>query len=243
MRYPASEKAEIIQLVEQSHPAKRTLDKLGVPRATFYRWYDRYREGGPEALADHRSRPDRVWNRIPDDVRRQIIALALEVPELSRRQLAVRFTDEQKYFVSEASGYRLLKAHDLITRPAYVVIKAANEFKDKTTATPSTSSGRRTSLTSRSPAGVGTISRPCSTTSHATSWPGSCVPPCAPMTLLPRSTWRSRPRVLIMSLSCTGQGFSQTTAHLTLPVIWPNGLRPRAWSTCAGPYHPHSEKD
>jgi hypothetical protein len=46
MRYPASEKAEIIQLVEQSHlPAKRTLDKLGVPRATFYRWYDRYREG------------------------------------------------------------------------------------------------------------------------------------------------------------------------------------------------------
>jgi hypothetical protein len=35
MRYPASEKAEIIQLVEQSHlPAKRTL-KLGIPRATL----------------------------------------------------------------------------------------------------------------------------------------------------------------------------------------------------------------
>ena len=66
MRYPASEKAEIIQLVEQSHlPARRTLDKLGVPRATFHRSYDRYREGGPEAPADHRSRPDRVWNRIP----------------------------------------------------------------------------------------------------------------------------------------------------------------------------------
>jgi hypothetical protein len=52
MRYPASEKAEIIQLVEGSHlPAKRTLDKLGIPRATFYRWHERYREGGPEALA------------------------------------------------------------------------------------------------------------------------------------------------------------------------------------------------
>ena len=50
MRYPASEKAEIIQLVKQSHlPAKRTLDKLGIPRATFYRWYDRYREGGIDA--------------------------------------------------------------------------------------------------------------------------------------------------------------------------------------------------
>jgi putative transposase len=38
MRYPASEKAEIIALVERSHlPAKRTLDKLGISRATFYR--------------------------------------------------------------------------------------------------------------------------------------------------------------------------------------------------------------
>jgi putative transposase len=46
----------------------------------------------------------------------------------------VRFTDQEKYFVSEASVYRLLKAHDLITSPAYIVIKAAEEFKDKTTA-------------------------------------------------------------------------------------------------------------
>jgi transposase InsO family protein len=30
--------------------------------------------------------------------------------------------------------YRLLKAHDLITSPAYIVIKAAEEFHDKTTA-------------------------------------------------------------------------------------------------------------
>jgi hypothetical protein len=36
MRYPASEKAEIIELVEQSNlPANRTLDKLGIPRAAL----------------------------------------------------------------------------------------------------------------------------------------------------------------------------------------------------------------
>ena len=97
---------------------------------------------GIEALADRRSRPDRVWNRIPDDVRGQIIDMALELPELSPRELAVRFTIDRKYFVSEASVYRLLKAHDLITSPAYVVIKAANEFKYKTP--PSISSGRLT---------------------------------------------------------------------------------------------------
>jgi transposase-like protein len=86
MRYPASEKAEIIRLVEASHlPARRTLEKLGIPRATFYRWYDRYLTGGIEALADHRSRPDRVWNRIPDPIRAGIVELALRETELSPR--------------------------------------------------------------------------------------------------------------------------------------------------------------
>jgi len=55
----------IIRIVEQSHlPAKRTLDQLGIVRRTFYRWYDRYPEGGPEALEDRPSAPGRVWNRI-----------------------------------------------------------------------------------------------------------------------------------------------------------------------------------
>lgn len=135
MRYPSSEKLEIIRLVEQSHlPAKQTLDRLGIPRSTFYLWYDKYQSGGVDALVDKAPRPAHVWNRIPDNVREQIIDLALEEPELSPRELAVRFTDTKSYFVSEASVYRLLKAHDLITSPAFVVIKAANEFKDKTTA-------------------------------------------------------------------------------------------------------------
>ena len=134
MRYPATEKLEIIRLVEQSHlPAKRTLDQLGIPRRTFYRWYDRYRDGGPEGLADRPSAPSRVWNRIPSGIQDQIIELALEQSELSPRELAVRFTDERRYFVSEATVYRLLKAHDLITSPAYVVIKAADRFHTPTT--------------------------------------------------------------------------------------------------------------
>jgi len=65
MRSPASEKLEIIRIVEQSHlPAKPTLDQLGIPRRTFFRWYDRYLEGGPEAFEDWPPAPSRVWNRI-----------------------------------------------------------------------------------------------------------------------------------------------------------------------------------
>jgi transposase InsO family protein len=135
MRYPASEKLEIIRIVEQSHlPVRQTLDKLGVLPGSFYRWYDRYQTGGVEALEDKPSKPTRVWNRIPDEIRKRIVELALDEPELSPRELAARFTDTQNYFVSEASVYRLLKAHDLITSPAFIVIKAADEFKDKTTA-------------------------------------------------------------------------------------------------------------
>jgi len=135
MRYPAAEKAEIIRLVEQSHlSARQTLDRIGVSRSTFYRWYDLYQTGGPEALEGKPSKPSRVWNRIPQDIHDQIIELALEESELSPRELAVRFTEAKRYYVSEASVYRLLKAHDLITSPAFIVMKAANTFKDKTTA-------------------------------------------------------------------------------------------------------------
>jgi putative transposase len=135
MRYPAAEKLEIIRLVERSRlPVRRTLARIGVPPATFYRWYERYREHGPEGLEDRSPRPGRVWNRIPEPERNRILALALEAPELSARELAVRFTDQEKYFVSEASVYRLLKAHDLITSPAFVLVKAADAFTEQTTA-------------------------------------------------------------------------------------------------------------
>lgn len=135
MRYPPSEKLEIISLVEHSsRPAKWTLDKLGVPRRTFYRWYDRYLKYGEAGLIDPAPMPLLVWNKIPDNIRRELLDMALDLPELSPRELAVRFTDTQGYFVSESSVYRLLKAHDLISSPAFIMIKAANEFRDKTMA-------------------------------------------------------------------------------------------------------------
>jgi putative transposase len=60
-------------------------------------------------------------------VRQRIIRLALDEPALSPRELAVRFADTESYFVSEASVYRLLKAHGLIASPAFIVMKAADE--------------------------------------------------------------------------------------------------------------------
>jgi transposase InsO family protein len=135
MRYPAAEKLEIIRTVETSPlPVRRTLARIGIPKSTFYSWLDRYAGDGLDGLEDRKPRPRRVWNRIGEEVRRQVIALALDEPELSAREVAVAFTDRQRCYVSEASVYRLLKAEGLLTSPAFIVLKAADRFAHPTTA-------------------------------------------------------------------------------------------------------------
>jgi putative transposase len=105
---PRAEKLEIIRLVEQSSlSVRRTLAPLGIPRATFYRWYQRYLARGTGALGDGQSAPRRVWNKLPKKVAAAVVDLALKAPELSPRELATAFVDQQQYFVSEASVYRL----------------------------------------------------------------------------------------------------------------------------------------
>ena len=75
MRYPAAEKLEIIRLVEQSHlPVKRTLEKARHPEGDLLPLVRSVPGGRAEALDDRSPRPDRVWNRIPDDIRERISA-------------------------------------------------------------------------------------------------------------------------------------------------------------------------
>jgi len=62
-----------------------------------------------------------------------VVELALEKPELSPRELAVSYTDDKRYFISESSVYRLLKEQDLITSPAYILLKASDKFQQPTT--------------------------------------------------------------------------------------------------------------
>ena len=81
-------------------------------------------DGGVDALEDRGPRPGRVWNRIPQDVRDRIVELALEMPELSPRELPVRFTDTQSYLSRKPQSIACSR-HDLITSPAFIVIKVA----------------------------------------------------------------------------------------------------------------------
>ena len=86
-------------------------------------------QAGPRRSKTSRLGPIASGTRIPDEVRERIVAMALDLPELSPRELATRFTDTDGYFVSESSVYRLLKAHDLITSPAFIVIKGGGRVQ------------------------------------------------------------------------------------------------------------------
>jgi putative transposase len=134
IRYTPEEKMEIIHQVEHSSlSVKQTLEKLQVPRSTFYVWYQHYQELGPDGLQPKTARKNnQFWNRIPDQVRQQIVDLALEYPEESPRQIAYRFMAEKQYFVSESSVYRILKDFDLIQSPAFEVITAKEKFDNPT---------------------------------------------------------------------------------------------------------------
>ena len=88
MRYPASEKLEIIRTVEghicqQSKPWicwASSYDLLSLVRLVSW--------GGFDGLSDKPSRPGSVWNRILDTPRYDLIEFALEHEALSARELA-----------------------------------------------------------------------------------------------------------------------------------------------------------
>lgn len=78
VRYSVCTKYEIIRSVEDSVLGiSRTLQQLGTPKPTFYNWFDRYLTGGLDALANKKSCPISVWNKVPKEHRQQLCDLAL----------------------------------------------------------------------------------------------------------------------------------------------------------------------
>jgi putative transposase len=126
-RLKAEEKARIIEAVHRSPlPAKQTLKLLGIPRSTYYGWL----KPAPETES---SKPHRqAWNQLLDSEVSFVISQALEMPDLSARDLSYNLTDKGEFSVSESSVYRILKAQGLIRQAVIVTAKADKEFRHKT---------------------------------------------------------------------------------------------------------------
>jgi len=133
MRYSASEKQEIIDIVVRSEiGVNKTLKEIDLNKSTFYNWYKVYSEEGIDGLAPSKRTSNKQWNSIPQEEKNLIVELALDYPHLSSRELAYKLTEEQQIFISESSVYRILKARGLITAPSHILLSAADEFTNKT---------------------------------------------------------------------------------------------------------------
>jgi len=146
--------------------------------------------------------------------------MALARPESSPSELAVTFTDERNYFVAEASVYRLIEAHDLITDLAFIVMKAASEFRDKTTAP---NQLWQTDFAYLKVIGWGwfylstildDFSRYIIAWKLCTAWPHRTVLDTLSLVLEERN--------LTMSISSIARAFCQITCPAAPQVIWPS---------------------
>jgi len=126
----AVEKSKILALVADSGlPRRKALKHLGLPRSTYYRWLKRHNEG---RLQDKKGGSAIPWNKLkPIEVTR-ILTRARSSPELSVRQLPLRLIDNERWYVSESTVYRILKREGMI-KPAEVIgFKAGKEYHRKT---------------------------------------------------------------------------------------------------------------
>lgn len=133
MKYTASEKMEIINIVNDSPlTVLKTLEKLKVCKSTFYDWISRFNMYGFDGLHDKCRPPGYIWNKIHKDMKVKIIELAKEKTHLSCREVAFEITDKNGYFISESSVYRILKPLGLVRRIEFAINDARDEFTDKT---------------------------------------------------------------------------------------------------------------
>lgn len=126
----ANEKEEMLALVAASPlPTTQVLSRLELPKSTYYRWLKRQEAG---RLEDNKGGSRHPWNKLRPQEQQTILARAREHPELSSRQLALRITDTEGFYVSESTVYRILKREGLVKAAEVVGFKAEKQYHRQT---------------------------------------------------------------------------------------------------------------
>jgi transposase InsO family protein len=104
-------------------PVRRTLQALGVPPASYYRW----RRQAPPAAAPPRASARRSYYEVLPAERQAIVDYALAHPEIRHRELAWRMLDDGVVAVSASTVYRVLQEANLVCRwPGKTRVKSRN---------------------------------------------------------------------------------------------------------------------
>ena len=129
----AKEREDLINKLEGMGWNKRkALQELGIPESTYYSWKKCYEEKGPRGLLKKSTAAGRIWNRLLESEKLEILRITREQPEKSARLLAVEITDNHSFSVSESTVYQILKANNLITPRPLEEMPAERHWKHKT---------------------------------------------------------------------------------------------------------------
>jgi transposase InsO family protein len=126
----AVEKSKILALIAGSGlPRRRALEHLRMSKSTYYRWLRRQSEG---RLQDKKGGSSIPWNKLRPEEEARIVTRARASPELSSRQLALKLVDDERWYVSESTVFRILKREGLIKPAEIIGFKAGKEYHRKT---------------------------------------------------------------------------------------------------------------
>ena len=127
------DKMDIIRIVESSGLSTKTaLEKIEIPRGTYYRWKKKLKQYGCKGLEDKKPLHRRMWNQLTPDEENIIMEVALLNSEWSSREVSLHISDRRGFSISESTVYRRLKACGLIKEPDIKRFPAGKEYKIKT---------------------------------------------------------------------------------------------------------------
>jgi putative transposase len=113
-------------------PVSKALQRVNVPRSTYYNWKRNFRLYGFEGLQDKSPAKGRIWNELLDEEREKVLEIAHFYPEWSSREIACHISDHCRFTVSESTVYRILKKNGLIKPADVKIFPASKEYVIKT---------------------------------------------------------------------------------------------------------------
>ena len=129
----ARQKVEILRSVEGSSlPIGEALARLDVSASTYYRWRRKFRAEGFESLKDPATRSGATWNRLLDEEQEGILAVALNHPAWSSREVSCHLADSCGFTASESTIYRLLTKKGWVKPRQLKTFPAADEYAHQT---------------------------------------------------------------------------------------------------------------
>ena len=103
----------VVRALREAEPLSWLCRQFGVSRPTGYKWLERYREGGVEAIAERSRRPHCSPMQTAAEIEQQVVVLRHLYPDWGARKLAV-LLGRQGVDLPPSTVHRVLVRHGLV---------------------------------------------------------------------------------------------------------------------------------